>query len=647
MRNFRFILISVILATLIFVKNGNIYDKILCEYKEGEQSFVVPMKEKHLDYFLNSKEDIRLTIIFGDSSTNMNDKDKDDYETYFEQSNSLNFSSLDIEYSNVFVSKYTPFVFCVLKNKPKNEIKSMVQELSKREDISVVCIGKYVKNKANDIDIDFLGNENINYENYGVDLRDIPYDNFPNGTTLSGLGVKIGVLDIGIFDISHSNFSEISVYNLTQYYDGNYESNELHPTLVASILGGKYGIANRASIYFSDMNSEIGFGAIEKLISADVDVINMSVALGGSSKEVYFSYYDFLYMECIVDAYNIILVGATGKHLDDPNSPGNVAQPANTTTVISVGSIKQSGMPSNFSNYRRYNYFQISKSKPEIVAVGEDRIVPGLGTISGTSFSAPAVSGTIALLIEKHGDLINPQSALALLLASSSNNVNTGQTIINGDIVTNNKKSGGDLRERTGAGRLDIKAVLDISSSNIRINLDNISDNFYEDIYIESGDEVKISMVWNRTFTPYDWFDNHVWGEDDLPELSPFTNVDLFLKNGTEVITSSTYRYSNIQFIRTTVNQSRTYNISSSGWENAPIGSQLNYAIYIKHNCKNPIQYNAIYHLYSCCNILERHTLYYSNGQFICSICGYVQKTPPIEPEEYKNTNKHICDKGD
>ncbi|MCK9471923.1 MAG: S8/S53 family peptidase [Bacilli bacterium] len=647
MRNFRFILISVILATLIFVKNGNIYDKILCEYKEGEQSFVVPMKEKHLDYFLNSKEDIRLTIIFGDSSTNMNDKDKDDYETYFEQSNSLNFSSLDIEYSNVFVSKYTPFVFCVLKNKPKQEITSIMQKLSESEIVSVVYIGESIEKSADDIKINVFDNDINSYETQMTDLRNIPYDNFPNGTTLSGLDVKIGVLDIGIFDTLHPNFAEIDVYNLTQDFDGDYESDDLHPTFVASILGGKYGIANKASIYFSDIKSEEGFGAIEKLISADVDVINMSVSLGDSAIDEWFSCPDFLYMECIVDAYNIILVAAAGSRLNVLNAPGNVAQPANTTTVISVGSIKQSGMPSNFSNYRRYNYFQISKSKPEIVAVGEDRIVPGLGTISGTSFSAPAVSGTIALLIEKHGDLINPQSALALLLASSSNNVNTGQTIINGDIVTNSKKSGGDLRERTGAGRLDIKAVLDISSSNIRINLDNISDNFYEDIYIESGDEVKISMVWNRTFTPYDWFDNHVWGEDDLPELSPFTNVDLFLKNGTEVITSSTYRYSNIQFIRTTVNQSRTYNISSSGWENAPIGSQLNYAIYIKHNCKNPIQYNAIYHLYSCCNILERHTLYYSNGQFICSICGYVQKTPPIEPEEYKNTNKHICDKGD
>src|SRR5690606_10987506 len=131
--------------------------------------------------------------------------------------------------------------------------------------------------------------------------------------------------------------------------------------------------------YFADANSDDGFYAIQKLIFAGVDILNMSVSLEELSLLGHFSYHDFLYMECISYATNVLLVGVTGNDLSINGAPGNVGQRGNTTTVISVGSIDLNGMPSNFSNYRRYNYYQISKSKPEIVAVGENRVVPGVG----------------------------------------------------------------------------------------------------------------------------------------------------------------------------------------------------------------------------------------------------------------------------
>jgi len=446
MKYLKLLLILVIFLALFFVKNDSLIIKAFYEYRSEDQTVVEPMRDVHLDIISSSKEEIRVAIIFCGNKGYNPEGELDDDRTYLEVSNSFNFESLDINCSRVFISKYTPFVFCVFNNPTMFDMNSIIYRLSESDRVENIYISKNFKRGIEPISIDELDLQESVYQPQGVDLRDIPYDYFPNGTSLTGEGVNIGVLDIGIFDSEHPNFSEINAYNLTSDYDGNYTSDEIHPIMVASILGGKYGIANKASIYFADANSDDGFYAIEKLIFAGVDIVNMSVSLEELSLLGHFSYHDFLYMECISYATNVILVGVTGNDLSINGAPGNVGQPGNTTTVISVGSIDLNGMPSNFSNYRRYNYYQISKSKPEIVAVGENRVVPGVGTDSGTSYSAPAITGTIALLIEKHGELINPQSALALLLASSSDDVNTGQTIINGTVITNNKKAGGDLR---------------------------------------------------------------------------------------------------------------------------------------------------------------------------------------------------------
>jgi len=70
--------------------------------------------------------------------------------------------------------------------------------------------------------------------------------------------------------------------------------------------------------------------------------------------------------------------------------------------VISVGSVTNDSIPepSAFSSYKTKNNIN---SDPNLVAVGTQRNVGDFGLKNGTSYSAPAVAGAIALYFERYG----------------------------------------------------------------------------------------------------------------------------------------------------------------------------------------------------------------------------------------------------
>lgn len=641
MKNFKFILLVLLIPILFSLKINTEYDKIIYEYRVDNQFIATSLKREHLNCLTEDDIEIRVSIVFNYKniqtfldSSNMNYEDS----INFEEMNSYCVNLLDLEYDDIFISRYTTYVFLSYDEFSYTDIDNIIIN-SSNENINEVYISEELEINY-DMDYEIDDNEYSSYIDYlevnnniqSLDYRNIPYDNFPNGTSYTGDNVRIGIFDIGIFDLAHPNFEGITVQNVTSDYNGNYPSNKNHPTLVASVLGGKYGIANKADLFFADFNADDGFPTIERLLDVNVDVINMSIAYGGTGYANTFDYSIFKYLESIIYSTDVIMVGATGNDLIYSEATANVAQPANTTSVISVGSIRQDGTPSNFSNYRRFNSIDVSKSKPEIVAVGENRNVNGFGSLSGTSFSAPAVTETIALLIEKYGNLINSQTAMAVLTATTSDDVDKSQTIIDGEVVTNYRKTGGYLYERTGAGRLDIMKALNYPSTNLRANI--TKENLLKTLYLEKGDSITISFTWNRTFHPYDWHINNI--DRDSITLVKFQNADLYLKFNGVNVASSKYRYTNIQFIRYTIPTTGTYSIYTTGAESAQVGSEFNYAYQISHICSNPIPKNEIFHIYLCCGIDEPHTFHYENYVFICSKCYYISTVPPVEPWSIK-----------
>ena len=219
-----------------------------------------------------------------------------------------------------------------------------------------------------------------------------------------GEGVTIAVIDTGT-DINHPDLKDriVGVKNFTsddKYNQGNVTDYVGHGTSVAGIIAsyGKItGVAPKCNLLILKALTRSGgktvwvTDAINYAISQGVDIINMS--LGSTNRD------DNMYM-AIKKAVNknIMVVCACGNNGDNNINTDELNYPASYNECISVGSISYS---------RKYSRFSASNKEVDLATFGEG--LNGRGVLStypnglykenkGTSFSAPFVSGALALL---------------------------------------------------------------------------------------------------------------------------------------------------------------------------------------------------------------------------------------------------------
>lgn len=212
--------------------------------------------------------------------------------------------------------------------------------------------------------------------------------------------VLVAVIDSGI-DYNHQDLvNRIApggynfLYNDTSIYD--YDG---HGTFISGIIAAEYnnnygitGLAGSSNIkilpirvfdYVGSANTIDIINAIDYCISKNVDVINMSI--GGELSSNAFE--DAI--QRAIDS-NIIVVAAAGNYALEGNI---ILYPAAYDGVISVGATDRYNNKCDFSNYNRY---------VDLVAPGEKiystQPLNSFGVGSGTSFSAPMVAATAALL---------------------------------------------------------------------------------------------------------------------------------------------------------------------------------------------------------------------------------------------------------
>ena len=220
-----------------------------------------------------------------------------------------------------------------------------------------------------------------------------------------------------------------------------------HGTHVAGIIAaekngdGTHGVAYNAGLIAINIGEDGGgidqrntADAIDFAVANGADVINMS--LGGSAISTVLS-------DAITRAVNagVVLVASTGNDaLDDPAFPAAFAiDPAARGMLIAVAATDDDNELASFSNKAgMIQDYTVTAPGVAIISTTNDGAT---GPLSGTSMSAPMVSGAIALLREKFTDLTGQE--IASLLFTSTDDLGAagpdpiyGRGLINLDKAT-------------------------------------------------------------------------------------------------------------------------------------------------------------------------------------------------------------------
>ena len=256
-----------------------------------------------------------------------------------------------------------------------------------------------------------------------------------------GKGVTVAVLDTGVAS-SPGFASRISSVNLVEMLaDGAAQSG--HGTAVASMIIGRNsltpGVAPGVDILSIRIANDAGESdsyllaqGIVAAVDAGVSLINVSMGSFGDSALVRNA------IEYARVAGTLIIAAAGNNGLK------RLSYPAANSGVIAVGAVDALGNHLAFSN---------SGSQVAIAAPGFGVNAAWTGdqaaSVSGTSFSAPIVTGAIAALMSQPGVAkLSPQQAQALLFAYLNDGGEAGNDVALGggtpDIgrVLNGKKPG-------------------------------------------------------------------------------------------------------------------------------------------------------------------------------------------------------------
>jgi minor extracellular protease Epr len=285
----------------------------------------------------------------------------------------------------------------------------------------------------------------------------VPHVKAPNAwkSNITGNGVKISVIDTGISK-DHPDLHISGGISFVSYTN-DFQDDNGHGTHVAGIIGAKnnntgmVGVAPDSSLYAVKSLDSNGDGYLSDIIAGidwsinnGMDIINLSVGAEEPS----------LALEAAVDkAYSkgIFVVASAG------NSGGNtnldtINYPAKYDSAIAVGAVDMSNNIAEFSS---------TGPSLEVVAPGKGinstYLNNSFARISGTSMSAPFVSGLIALYKELLPDM--PYKDLREMLQKKVIDLgNSGRDSIYGFGVVQYSEKINNVLRVSGQNRFEVAA---------------------------------------------------------------------------------------------------------------------------------------------------------------------------------------------
>jgi ribosomal protein S27AE len=424
------------------------------------------------------------------------------------------------------------------------------------------------------------------------------------GLTYRGAGISIGNLELSIPN-------NMSIYSGRNQNSAIGSSTDDHSFVICAIHSGNNGIASSAYVQMAALNGSDMVSRVNWLLSSprNADIINMSAGLSSSGNYTWIS----SYVDKIIKNSLVTWVISAGNDL----ALGGVSSPATALNAIAVASL-DSNKKIRFSSSSGVS--STLMRKPTITAPGGRLTgIPDVSynDISGTSLSAPIVTGIIALLMDEFRELqISPEMVMSVITASAN--------------TISNQRLPWDVD--AGAGLISYQRAREICQN---INFDSASNSGESGrplvktsfLTIPKGSSITISC-----------FNQHVSVNPNnnvtstTVSIAPFTRYKLQLLNHSGNVVVEDTGDSNIWLLRYT----NSSNFTTFTLKLIQVGSFLS---------SSPD--NFIFSSYGTNNMFS-HTFTYSqiSGDYhfhnaVCSHCGFSFKQeheliiPPLQPSAY------------
>jgi hypothetical protein len=308
-----------------------------------------------------------------------------------------------------------------------------------------------------------------------------------------GAGIRVAMLEDNGLDPACPYLSVSGWY--FNWLGITFPDNHIHGTsgCVASRLGSRRGAAPNVSLFsakaFSYSDSNVT-SAADWIISRNIDVTNMS--FGGNYAGV-LQYKDRMFdfqSRYYTDSY----VASAG------NSGNFVGSPGTAWNCVTVGAFND-GNTSSWGNDVMAGFSDWQNpitgcEKPNLAAVGVSLDTLGQGPTwitngyNGTSFSAPFVTGNLAIAMSRDVDaIVSPEAAMAAMIDTSWNNI----------------EGASRLSSRDGAGGLNGRSAFRCANANrvrylnlYRTSFTSAGYRLYN-IYLVGNDVARVAIAWSAS----------------------------------------------------------------------------------------------------------------------------------------------------
>ncbi len=395
---------------------------------------------------------------------------------------------------------------------------------------------------------------------------------YNSGNGYKGNSVKIGILEPqgGVFDHNHIQLS--SIYNVSLFKKNNYRNDgttvpmqiKSHATKVTSIIVGQSitvdgrnyeGIVPNATVYqMPVLTSTDVINGFTQLVNYGVSIINYS---GGYNNNSAYTSYD-LEVDTLIRNTGVTFVVAAGNNGESSRNINSPAKAYNAITVgnavTKTGKLSTATVPYSINSSSSYVEDSYLTNKPEVCAPGTKlafvESLNSIVSISGTSFSAPIVTGIVSQIHQSKTTLKDkPVGTKAVLLAGASNSVIS----LSGNAPCYNAY----FRNKSGAGFINapisVSTAINANYRNVTVDLHDYSPTgqfTWNSVHLDAGETIHAVLTFHKA-------------DDNLVLSSGYAhNIDLRLINSSgNTLDSSLSPYNNVEIIEYTATVSGNYRL--------------------------------------------------------------------------------------